>query len=99
VIASLCILTINSTYALNALIVALAAIGGSIRGVNYTLYAAAIAGCVLVSSAVSHHTSSLSTEAQRVLYTLAGVGIAVIVMLLVSQLQKRTANKTTQQPA
>ncbi len=98
VIASLCILTFNSTYVLNVLIVALAAIGASLRGVNYALYAAGIAGCVLISSAVSHHTSSLSEEAQRVLYTLAGAGIAVIVMLLVGQLQKRSA-KAASQPA
>jgi hypothetical protein len=98
-IASLCILVINSTYALDALIIAFGAIGGSIRGVNYALYAAAISACVLISSAVSHHTSSLSEEAQRVLYTLAGVGIAVIVMLLVTQLQKRAAKAASPQPA
>jgi hypothetical protein len=99
VIASLCILTINGTYALDVLIIVLGAIGGSVRGLNYTLYTAAIAGCVLISSAVSHHTSSLSTELQRVLYTLAGVGIAVIVMLLVTQLQKRAAKPASPQPA
>jgi hypothetical protein len=34
-----------------------------------------------------------------VLYTLAGVGIAVIVMLLVTQLQKRAAKAASPQPA
>jgi choline dehydrogenase-like flavoprotein len=32
-------------------------------------------------------------EAQRALYTFLGVGLALIVMLLVNQLQKRTATK------
>ncbi|HTP21033.1 MAG TPA: FUSC family protein [Solirubrobacteraceae bacterium] len=92
-IASLCLLAIHSKYALEVILVLLGAIGGSIRGVNYTLYAAAIAGCVLIASGVSHHPSNLGAEAQRVLYTFLGVGLALIVMLLVNQLQKRTAAK------
>jgi hypothetical protein len=98
-IASLCLLTIHSKYALEAILVLLGAIGGSIRGVNYTLYAAAIAGCVLIASGVSHHPSNLGAEGQRVLYTFLGVGLALLAMLLVDQLQKRPAAKATPQPA
>ena len=98
-IASLCLLTIHGRYALEVILVLLGAIGGAIRGVNYTLYAAAIAGCVLIASGVSHHPSNLGAEAQRVLYTFLGVGLALIVMLLVDQLQKRTATNPTPQPA
>jgi Fusaric acid resistance protein-like len=97
-IASLCLLAIHSKYALEVILVLLGAIGASIRGVNYTLYAAAIAGCVLIASGVSHHPSNLGAEAERVLYTFLGIGLALIVMLLVSQLQKRTAAKATPQP-
>jgi uncharacterized membrane protein YgaE (UPF0421/DUF939 family) len=98
-IASLCLLTIHSKYVLEAILVLLGAIGGSIRGVNHTLYAAAIAGCVLIASGVSHHPSNLGAEGQRVLYTSLGVGLALIVMLLVNQLQKNTAPKATPQAA
>jgi len=99
-IASLCLLTIHTKYALEAIMVLLGAIGGSIRGVNYALYAAAIAGCVLIASGVSHHPSNLGAEGQRVLYTFLGVGLALIVMLLVNQLQKRnTAKAAAPQPA
>jgi hypothetical protein len=44
---------------------------------------------VLIASGVSHHPSNLGAEGQRVLYTFFGVGLALIVMLLVDQLQKR----------
>jgi uncharacterized membrane protein YgaE (UPF0421/DUF939 family) len=98
-IASICVLTIHSKYALEVIMVLLGAIGGSIRGVNYALYAAAIAGCVLIASGVSHHPSNLGPEAERVLYTFLGVGLALIVMLLVSQLQKRSSAKAAPQPA
>jgi hypothetical protein len=48
---------------------------------------------VLIASGVSHHPSNLGAEGQRVLYTFLGVGLAVIMMLLVDQLQNRTAAK------
>ena len=99
-IASLCILTIDSKYVLEVILVLLGAIGGSIRGVNYTLDPAAIAGCVLISGGLSHHTSSRGSEARRVQYTFAGVGPALNVMLLVNQLQKPAVAKAAPpQPA
>jgi hypothetical protein len=96
VLASLCLLTIDSKHALEVIVIVFGALGASIRGVNYALYTAAIAACVLTAIDLPH-PSNLGQEAQRVLWTFAGVGIAVIVMLLVDQLQKRKA--TTASPA
>jgi uncharacterized membrane protein YgaE (UPF0421/DUF939 family) len=45
---------------------------------------------------VSDKPSNLGAEGQRVLYTFLGVGIAVIVMLLVDQLQKRAGKAAPQ---
>ena len=65
-------------------------LAGSIRAVNYALYSAALAGAVLIATDLPHPTD-LASEGRRVLFTLAGVGIAVLVMLLAGLLQKRTA--------
>jgi uncharacterized membrane protein YccC len=72
------------------IIVVLGAVGASIRVVNYSLYTAAIAASVLIAIDLPH-PSNFGAEAERVLYTFCGVGIAVIVMLLVGQLQKRVS--------
>lgn len=58
--------------------------------VNYTLYCAAVAGFALIGMDLPHPTD-LAAEGRRVLFTFIGVGIAVIAMLLASQLQKRAA--------
>jgi hypothetical protein len=65
-------------------------LAGSIRAVNYALYCAALAGAVLIAVDLAHPTN-LASEGRRVLFTFAGVGIAVIVMFLAGLLQKRTA--------
>ena len=65
----------------------------SIRGVNYALYSAAVAGPVLIAIDLPN-PSGLGEEARRVLFTFIGVGIAVIVMLIANLLQKRLAPTT-----
>ncbi len=57
-----------------------------------------LATAVLVMLLISHPTN-FGDKAQRVLYTFAGVGIAIIVMLLSDQLQKRSAKATPQPQA
>jgi hypothetical protein len=69
----------------------------AIRLWNYALYGAAIAAAVLILLDVQQ-PSNYGAEGDRVLWTLCGVGIAVLVMLLASLLAKHTA-KTTPQPA
>jgi hypothetical protein len=71
--------------------------GVGIRLVNYALYSAAIAAAVLILLDVLQ-PSSYSAEGDRVLWTLCGAGIAVLVMLLAGLLAKRTA-KAPPQPA
>ena len=68
----------------------LGAIAARIRFANYALYCAAIAAVVLIAMDLPH-PSNLGDEWRRVLYTLIGVGIAVVIMLLANLLQKRLA--------
>ena len=71
---------------------------GAIRGVNYALYNAAIAAGVLIAIDLPHPTE-LTHEALRVLYTFLGVGLALLDMLLATQLGKRAAAKPAQHAA
>ena len=64
--------------------------GIAIHGVNYALYTAAIAAGVLIAIDLPH-PANFTHEGLRVLYTFLGVGLAVLVMLLATQLGKRAA--------
>lgn len=89
-VAAAFLLTLGSKHALEVVIVVLAAIAASIRGVNYALYCAAIAGAVLIGIDLPHPTN-FTAEFHRVLFTLAGVAIAWLVMVLAGVIQKRSA--------
>jgi uncharacterized membrane protein YgaE (UPF0421/DUF939 family) len=71
--------------------------GVAIRFWNYALYCAAIAAGVLTLLDLPQ-PSNYGAEGYRVLWTLCGVGIAVVVMLLAGLLARRTA-KAPPQPA
>jgi len=71
--------------------------GAAIRFWNYALYAGAIAAGVLILVDLPQ-PSNYSAEGYRLLWTLCGVGIGVLVMLLAGLLAKRTA-KAPPQPA
>ncbi len=64
--------------------------GAAIRFWNYALYGAAIAAGVLILVDLPQ-PSNYSAEGYRVLWTLCGVGIGVLVMLLAGLVAKRTA--------
>ena len=68
----------------------------AIRLWNYALYGAAIAAAVLILLDLPQ-PSNYGAEGDRVLWTLCGVGIAVLVMLLASLLARRTAKAPPQQ--
>jgi uncharacterized membrane protein YccC len=95
--AALVLLAVDNRTALEVIIVVLFALAGSIRTVGYTWYTGAVAGAVLIAMDVPH-PSSLTDEGRRILFTFAGVGIAVIVMFLASLLQKHTAKAVPQAP-
>ena len=88
--AALFLVTIDNTYALYVVVVIFAAVATSIRGVNYALYCAAVACFLLVAMDIPH-PSDLADESRRVLFTAIGVGIAVVLTLIVNELQKRHA--------
>jgi hypothetical protein len=94
-VAALFLLTVHNKHALEVVIVVLAVVAGSIRTVNYALYCAAIAGLVLIAMDLPH-PSNFADEGRRVLFTLAGVGIGVAVMLLANLLQKRSSKAKPQ---
>ncbi len=73
-------------------------VGVSIYAVNYALYAAAIAGAVLIALDLPHPTN-LDAEGRRIFFTFCGVAIAVIVMFLATLLQKRKAKTAAPQAA
>jgi hypothetical protein len=70
---------------------------GAIRFWNYALYCGAIAAGVLTLLDLPQ-PSNYAAEGYRVLWTLCGVGIAVLVMFLADLLARRTA-KAPSQPA
>ena len=97
-VAALVLLAVDNRTALEVIIVVLFALAGSIRTVSYTWYTAAVAGAVLIAADVPH-PSNLADEGRRILFTLAGVGISVIVLLLAGLLQKRAAKAAPPAPA
>ncbi len=96
-VAALFLLTVQNKYVLEGVMIVLGALAGAVRGVNYALYTAATAGFVLIAEDLPH-PANLSEEGRRVLFTFAGVGIAVVVMFLASLLQKRAAKAAPQAP-
>jgi Fusaric acid resistance protein-like len=97
VVAALFLLTVDNKIVLEVVIVILGTLAGSIRAVNYAFYCAAMAGMVLIAVDLAHPTN-LASEGLRVLFTFAGVGIAVVVMFLAGLLQKRTAKTAPRAP-
>ncbi len=95
VVAALFLLTVHDKHALEVVIILFAVVAASIRTVNYALYCAAIAALVLIAMDLPH-PASLADEGRRVLFTLAGVGIGVLVMLLANMIQKRSAKGAAQ---
>ena len=96
-VAALFLLTVDTKIVLEVVTAILGTLAGSIRAVNYALYCAALAAAVLIAEDLPNPTN-LGHEARRVLFTFAGVGIAVIVMLLAGLLQKRTAKAAPPAP-
>jgi hypothetical protein len=84
------LLTLDNKYALEVVIVLLAAFGASFRGVNCAICCAGIAVAVLIALDLSHPIN-FTSEIDRVLFTLAGVGLAIVVFALANPPNKRTA--------
>jgi uncharacterized membrane protein YccC len=72
--------------------------GVAIRFWNYALYTGAIAAGVLILIDLPQ-PSNYAAEGYRVLWTLCGVGIGVLVMLLAGLLARRTAKAPPRQAA
>ena len=90
VVAALVLLAVDNRTALEVIVVVLFGLAGSIRFVNYAWYSAAMAAAILIAMDVPN-PSNLADEGWRILFTFAGVGIAVIVMFLADLVQKQGA--------
>jgi Fusaric acid resistance protein-like len=86
---------ISIRHALEVVVIVIYVNGAAIRFWNYAFYTAALAGGTLLAVDLPH-PSNLSAEVDRVLYTLIGVAIAVLVMLLGDLLAKRRAKAPAQ---
>jgi uncharacterized membrane protein YccC len=78
------------TYGLEVVALVLFMHAAAIRFWNYAIYCAAIAAGVLILVDLPQ-PANYSAEGYRVLWTLCGVGIAVVVMVLAGMLARRTA--------
>ena len=96
-VAALVLLTVHNKTVLEVIIVLLFGLAAAIRFVNYAWYTAAMAAGLLIAMDVPH-PSNFASEGRRILFTLAGVGIAVIVMFLSDRLKKHSAAATTASP-
>jgi uncharacterized membrane protein YccC len=83
---------VSIRHALEVVAIVILIHGVAIRFWNYALYTAAIAAGVLLFIDLPR-PSDYSAEGDRVLWTLVGVAIAVLVMLLGNLLAKRSAKK------
>ncbi len=86
---------ISIRHALEVVVIVFLLHGAGIRFWNYAFYTAAIAAGVLLAVDLPH-PSNYSAEGDRVLYTLVGVAIAVMVMLLGNLLAKLSAKAPPQ---
>ena len=96
---------ISIRHALEVVAIVILVHGAAIRFWNYALYTAAVAAGALLFTSLPE-SSDYSAEGERVLWTLVGVGIAVLVMLLGELLAKRgtparpnAASRTTASPS
>jgi hypothetical protein len=89
-VAAVFLVSLTSTRALEEIIILLMGVGVSVLAVNYAVYTLALAGAALIALDLPHPTD-LAAEGRRILYTFAGIAIAVVVMFLADQLQKRKA--------
>ena len=90
VVAALVLLAVDNRTALEVVVVVMFGLAGSMRTVNYAIYSAAMAGAILIAMDIPN-PSNLADEGWRILFTFAGVGIAVIVMFFADRLQKHSA--------
>jgi hypothetical protein len=88
---------LSITHGLEVIAIVLFMHAASVRFWNYAAYTAAIAAGVLILLDIPQ-PSNYGAEGYRVLWTLCGVGIGVLVMLLAALLARRTA-KAPPQPA
>ena len=90
VLAAGLLLTVANKYVLVAVIVVFVAAMASVIKVNYALFCFGLGVAVLIALDLPNPTN-LSNEGRRVLYTFAGVALAVVVTFLLDRLKKRSA--------
>ena len=86
-VAAALLVTVDAKPALVVITLLALTTAAAIRTVNYALYQAALSTGVLIALELPHFTG-LSAEGERVLWTLAGCAVAVVLMGIASLLKK-----------
>ena len=97
-LAIVLLLAIDDVHALEVILVVLVVVAGALRPANYALYSTAVAGAVLIGLDLPD-PGDFATEGRRVLFTLAGVVIALAVMGLAGLLARRGSPRPAGTPA
>ena len=72
----------------------IATVAGAFRGANYAIYCICMAAVVLIVDDVSN-PSNLSAEGRRALFTIIGLGIGLVVLVLAGLINKHSAKKAS----
>jgi hypothetical protein len=96
VVAAIVLLAVGNKHVIEAIVIVLAVLPGTLRTASYTYYTASVAAIVLIAIDLPHPTD-LASEGRRILFTFIGVGVAVLVTFLASFLQKHA--KAAPQPS
>ena len=92
VLAGLLLTVTHNQPILIIILVAVAALGVALHGVNYALYSTCIAMVVLVALGLPH-PGNLADNWERVAWTLAGVAISLVITLLFDVASSRTSQQ------
>jgi hypothetical protein len=98
VLAALLLSTVHDRFSLEVAYVLLLALANAIHDVNYAFYATAISASTLIALGLPH-PGSWTDIWQRVGWTLAGVAIALAVMLIAAGLASQRASQSEPQSA
>lgn len=96
-VATVFLLTVSNTHALEVVIILAAALAATFHDANYAIYAVGLVTAVLIGMDVPN-PSNLAAQGERVLATFVGVGIGVGVLLLSDLIQKHAAKTVPAAP-
>jgi len=92
-LSAILLTAVNDRSILVVVIVVLGVLGGALRNVNYAFYCACISTLVLIALGLPH-PGNLADNWERVVWTLIGVVIAILVTLVIQVCSNRSSQQT-----